>query len=227
MASDPLPLFPLNTVLFPRMPLRLNIFEERYRLMIGRCLEEKRPFGVVLIRDGSEVGPSAVPEMVGTLARILAVKKIPDGKMQLLAEGTRRFRLLDYAADAEPYLVGIPEPLADGETDSAITVDLVDETTGLFHEYFNELVSHAGVQMPSYELPSDPEEFSFVLAAVLQAEPRVRQDLLELTDTIERLIRERSMLQSDLKRIRTLATYRAVKAERVPAEKGKPYFSPN
>src|SRR5256885_4086280 len=106
MASEPLPLFPLETVLFPRMPLRLNVFEERYRIMIGRCLEEKRPFGVVLIRDGSEVGPGAVPEMVGTLARILAVRRLPGGKMNLLAEGTRRFRLLDYATDAEPYLVG-------------------------------------------------------------------------------------------------------------------------
>lgn len=227
MPSDPLPLFPLNTVLFPRMPLRLKVFEERYKLMIGRCLEEQRPFGVVLIREGSEVGPPPTPEMVGTLARILAVQKLPDGKLNLLAEGTRRFRLLDYATDAEPYLVGMTEPVSDSDSDAGATQVSMEEAVRLFRDYFNELVSHAGVTMPSYELPDDPEEFSFVLAAVLQAESRVRQELLELTDTIERLTRERSMLECDLARIRKLAKFRAVRAERVPAEKGRPFFSPN
>ena len=51
-----LPLFPLNTVLFPGMVLPLHIFEERYKLMIGRCMEGSRPFGVVAIREGGEVG---------------------------------------------------------------------------------------------------------------------------------------------------------------------------
>ena len=227
MSFDPLPLFPLNTVLFPRMPLRLRIFEERYKLMVHRCLEEERLFGVTLIRNGSEVGPAATPEMVGTLARILAVQPLEDGEMNLLAEGTRRFRLLDYAADAEPYLVGMTEPVADVNVDSAVTSELVAENTRLFHRYFDALVSHAGVDMPSYELPDDPEEFSFVIAAVLQTDCATRQGLLELTDTAERLARERAMLLQDLERIRTLTTYRAVRAERVPADKGKPFFSPN
>ena len=55
--TQKLPLFPLNTVLFPGAPIQLHIFEERYRLMIGRCLEQSSPFGVVLIRSGSEVSP--------------------------------------------------------------------------------------------------------------------------------------------------------------------------
>src|SRR6266508_1288840 len=52
-----LPILPLNTVLFPGAPLQLHIFEERYRLMIGRCLEQRSPFGVVLIRKGGEISP--------------------------------------------------------------------------------------------------------------------------------------------------------------------------
>ena len=51
-----LPLFPLNMVLFPGLPISLHIFEERYRLMIARCIEQNGPFGVVLIREGREVG---------------------------------------------------------------------------------------------------------------------------------------------------------------------------
>jgi Lon protease-like protein len=227
MASDPLPLFPLNTVLFPRMPLRLHVFEDRYRLMIGRCLEDNRPFGVTLIREGSEVGPPAAPESIGTLARILAVQKLPDGQMNLLAEGTRRFRLLDYAADAEPYLVGMTEMIADVKAEPDSLAAHVEEATRLFGEYFHALVSHAGVSMPGYELPDDPEEFSFVLAAVLQTDLPARQRLLEMTDTVERLARECEMLRGDLNRINGLTTYRAVRAERVPAEKTRPYFSPN
>src|SRR5689334_2525159 len=55
--TQKLPIFPLNTVLFPGAPIQLHIFEERYRLMIGRCLEQSSPFGVALLRSGSEVSP--------------------------------------------------------------------------------------------------------------------------------------------------------------------------
>ena len=75
-----LPLFPLNTVLFPGMPLGLHIFEDRYKLMIGQCVQERRPFGVVLIRSGQEaLGPSG-----GTTPRRLHRLRHPGG-----APGTR------------------------------------------------------------------------------------------------------------------------------------------
>ena len=66
-----LPLFPLNLVLFPGMDLPLHIFEERYKSMIGDCLNQNLPFGVVLIKEGLEVGTPAEPERIGTSARIL------------------------------------------------------------------------------------------------------------------------------------------------------------
>ena len=65
-----LPLFPLNTVLFPKMPITLHIFEERYKQMIQHCLSEQIPFGVVLIKQGVEVNGSAEPYLVGCTARI-------------------------------------------------------------------------------------------------------------------------------------------------------------
>src|SRR5438067_10321725 len=83
MPSDPLPLFPLNVVLFPRMPLPLRIFEDRYKEMIRRCLDNDQPFGVLLIRDGQEVGPPAIPEEVGTLARIRVVEQLDEGNLNL------------------------------------------------------------------------------------------------------------------------------------------------
>ena len=66
-----LPIFPLGTVLFPGMPLPLHIFEERYKRMIGRCLDGDRAFGVTLLKSGREVGGPAIPHEVGTIARIV------------------------------------------------------------------------------------------------------------------------------------------------------------
>src|SRR5207247_2471399 len=78
--SELLPLFPLGSVLFPGALLPLHIFEPRYRLLIRRSVERERPFGIVLIRSGAEVGPAAVPHAIGTEARIVAVSRLADGR---------------------------------------------------------------------------------------------------------------------------------------------------
>src|SRR5438045_9705996 len=114
MVDELLSLFPLNTVLFPGMPLPLHIFEERYKLMIGRCIEEERPFGVVLIQSGPEVGGPAVPHLVGTTAHIAAVKHADDGRMNLIAIGQERFQILEVVRQA-PYLIAPARALADKE----------------------------------------------------------------------------------------------------------------
>ncbi|MFL5806657.1 MAG: LON peptidase substrate-binding domain-containing protein, partial [Roseiflexaceae bacterium] len=88
-----LPLFPLDMVLFPGAPITLRIFEERYRLMIGRCLEQSGPFGVVLIREGPEVGGEAIPHSVGTTAVISDSVRLDDERYYLTAVGQRRFRV--------------------------------------------------------------------------------------------------------------------------------------
>ena len=75
-----LPIFPLNTVLFPGARLPLHIFEERYKAMINACIDERRPFGVCLIRSGSEPGAPAEPFNVGTTAHIRQVQRLEDGK---------------------------------------------------------------------------------------------------------------------------------------------------
>ena len=78
MASryEEIPLFPLNTVLFPYGQLQLHIFEEKYRLMVRECLEYDRPFGVALIRAGSDLGE---PHLIGTAARITEARHDDDG----------------------------------------------------------------------------------------------------------------------------------------------------
>jgi len=102
-----IPLFPLRSVLCPGVALPLHIFEERYRLMVDRCLRRGEDFGVVLLRDGGDVGPlSGEIAAVGTTATIRRAGRYPDGRFDILTVGQRRFRLEAVDTVSEPYLVG-------------------------------------------------------------------------------------------------------------------------
>ncbi len=96
-----LPLFPLGTVLFPGGPLALRIFEPRYVDMIGRCMREGTPFGVVLILDGAEVGELRDVAGIGTTARIVDFTRMPDGLLGITCCGERRFRVLKRSRQAD------------------------------------------------------------------------------------------------------------------------------
>lgn len=102
-----IPLFPLRSVLCPGVALPLHIFEERYRLMIGRCIDRGEPFGVVLLRDGLEVGPArGQVAAVGTTAAIRRAGAYPDGRLDIVTVGQQRFRLEGIDSTSEPYLIG-------------------------------------------------------------------------------------------------------------------------
>jgi len=114
-----LPLFPLHTVLCPGIALPLHVFEERYRLLVARCLERAEPFGVVLIRQGREVGPlEGRIARVGTTAVIREAGHYPDGRYDLVTVGEQRFTIDGLDPRSEPYLVAdvhyLDEPIGDG-----------------------------------------------------------------------------------------------------------------
>ena len=123
-----LPLFPLNNVvLFPGMPLPLHIFEERYKAMIGACADRDEPFGVLLIKDGNEVGEPSTPHTIGTTARVSQVQRLEEGRLNILTRGETRFELLE-TVQTTPHLVGLVRFLEDAEgTVSATTVAGVRE----------------------------------------------------------------------------------------------------
>jgi uncharacterized protein len=203
---------------------------ERYKQMIARCLKEETAFGVVLIRDGAEVGGPAIPERVGTIARIHAVEPLDDGRLNLFTEGASRFRIQSVDSESEPYLMGMVETLSD-EPNGASAVDtLAERTRELFGEYFDILLNYAGVDLPGYELPDCPEELSFVLAAVVQAEMTERQSFLEMTDTGERLRKLYALLTADISRLRLAADRSEANssmAQRLPAEWRERFISRN
>ncbi len=90
-----LPLFPLHTVLFPGGILPLKVFEPRYVDMVRECMKQETPFGIVLIKSGQEVGPTAVPETIGCVAHIAHWDMVTLGVLLLRTQGGERFRILE------------------------------------------------------------------------------------------------------------------------------------
>ncbi len=179
-----LPLFPLNAVLFPGAALPLHIFEERYKEMIRRCLEEGTPFGVLLIRKGNDVGEPAEPFDVGTVAHIVRVQHLQEGRMNLLCRGGKRFRVVKLVSQ-EPYLVGEVERLAAAA--EADTAELADTAAALFGEYYRLYLALSNQWARSLEMPNDAAALSDFIASRLAVSLWTKQRLLEELSTRKRL----------------------------------------
>lgn len=200
------PLFPLNTVLFPGMSFPLHIFEERYKQLVALCTTENLEFGVLLIKSGSEVGGAAEPFEVGTLARITEVSQLPDGRLNIMTEGTRRFRTLDFHYD-QPYLSGDVETL-DSEDEAPVAESLVASVRSSFEQYVRYLLALAGQWQREFELPDEARELSYAVASGLKADTTVKQLLLEQASTEERLVKEESLLERESARLRKLVMHK-------------------
>jgi len=193
-----LPLFPLNSVLFPSLPLPLHIFEERYKLMIGTCAVTDRLFGVCLIKEGVEVGGPAEPFTIGTVARIAEIDRMPDGRMNLMTFGTDRFRLLEIK-QREPYLIGQVEimPASPESIDATLVSDVADR-----------LLAYLGNVRQVKRLPdrgdlvADVDRLTYLVAATLNLAPHDRQGLLETDSTEARIRRVRTLLRRELENAR-------------------------
>ena len=193
-----MPLFPLkNVVLFPGMMLPLHIFELRYREMINRCIDEKIPFGVLLIEEGQEVGDTAKPHMVGTAARITRVERYEDGRMDIVALGTQRFRVVDFD-HSKSYLSGSVRhfPVINGETVQAS--QLVQVVRPKIIEYVEMLAKASQTRLKLDRLPEDATTLAFLVAISLQISPKDKQSVLELTGIPEMLSREVHLLSREI-----------------------------
>lgn len=199
MSRVRVPIFPLNTVLFPRMPLPLHVFEERYRRLIEWCVDQKERFGVVLARDPDERGAEVA--RIGTMASIQAVQRLEGGRYNVLAVGAERFSILLRDTTPDGYDMALVETVEDLPADPVHVDALVAETRRLFGVFFDALVQRSGLKSLQYELPEDATDLSFVVAAILQVPVERRQKLLEMTNTPERLQEEIAWLQRALKHL--------------------------
>lgn len=193
-----LPLFPLNTVLFPRMPLPLHIFEPRYQEMMTRCIRDRIGFGVLLISNGSEVGEDADTVTVGTVARIVNVDELDDGRMDMLTMGVVRFRLLK-THNHHPYLSGDIEAWQDEMGDTKLLPKLTKEAHKAYINYVADLSELMDEEDRPGQIvaPMDPQVLSYTIAANLQIPNEDKQQLLELETVEERLARELEVLESE------------------------------
>jgi len=140
-----LPLFPMNTVLCPGIALPLHIFEDRYRALVRHCIDTTSPFGVVMIREGREVGTGAISFTgIGTIAEIRDAGRYEDGRYDLLIVGTRRFEIQRVLAAKQPYLVAEVELLDEQVGDPEAAQRLVMRTTRRFVTYLELLQPRDG-----------------------------------------------------------------------------------
>ncbi|MFI9765544.1 LON peptidase substrate-binding domain-containing protein [Streptomyces sp. NPDC052415] len=242
MTTVRLPLFPLNTVLFPGLVLPLNVFEERYRAMMRDLLktpdEEPRRFAVVAIRDGHEVAPTApgmpdptaVPERgpaagfgaeplkafhsTACVADAATIRERADGTFEVLATGTTRVRLLSVDASG-PFLTAELEELAEDQGEEAGA--LAEGVLRAFRQYQKRL---AGARERSLstgaDLPDEPSVVSYLVAAAMMLDTPTKQRLLQAPDTASRLRDELKLLRAETSIIRSLPSLPAADLTRTP-----------
>ena len=195
--DETLPLFPIGTVLFPGMLMPLHIFEPRYRLMLKRAVQGGTPFGVVLIKSGTEVGGLAEPHRVGTTARVVGATPLGDGRSFIVCQGERRFEIASVDAEREPYLVGSVRYLEDDLGHDA--EHLADVAADAFGQYLTGILSTTND--PRSDLASldqlregTPADVSWRIAGGLGIDALERQRLLEADRAATRLESELGLL---------------------------------
>jgi uncharacterized protein len=193
-----IPLFPLHTVLFPGRPLPLHIFEERYRRLLDDCLEGDRRFGVVAIKRGHEAGPAVELHRVGTIAKIETVRRLGDGRSEILTRGCDRFRLLRRLPDA-PYPRAEVEPVPEGTADCDDV--LAERLRALLAPY---LVALGAPRELLERLPQQPSSVAYLAASVLHVDAHEQQRLLELERCQDRLASVLGLLRRENGLIRLL-----------------------
>jgi Lon protease-like protein len=180
------PLFPLGLVALPSELIPLHIFEDRYKAMVARCLEEPSEFGIVWMADDGlrEVGCAC------EIAEVL--ERMPDGRLNLVARGTRPFRI-EARQEELPYPAGVVEFLDDPEE------ELDDEAAVTAHEVYAELVRQATDGTP------DPVEIAdmsaYEMAATVEFGLDAKQGLLDLRSEAARLKLVARLLRAALKRL--------------------------
>jgi Lon protease-like protein len=184
-----IPLFPLNVVLLPGAPLPLHIFEERYKQMVNECLESESEFGMVLADESGT-------RQVGCTAKIVElVERYEDGRMLILVEGSRRFRLNSILA-GKSYYVGEVEYLEEKESEEDVTA-LAEECITLLER----VVEAATEGSVGIEIKPPYRNLSFAIAGRIEFDLEARQQILELTAEKERLEKVRELLSAAAERL--------------------------
>jgi len=190
-----LPLFPLPVVLFPGVPLPLHIFEPRYRQMLEDIQLTQNLFGLAYFDptiSGNEVPPAG---HVGCVAEVTETQTLPDGRSNILTLGVIRYRIETYVERGDPYLVVQVSFFEDDEEDESVLADAAREVAETFTRIAQAVrtINDERTALPDIS-ETEPQRLSFLVAAAMEIDAEVKQELLELRSTSERLERLRGML---------------------------------
>ena len=193
-------LFPLQSVvLFPGMELPLVVFEPRYLQLTQECTATDEPFGVLLLREGREVGENPVdPHEYGTTAHIMEAEPIGDGRTRVLAVGGMRFRVRTFDRGF-PYLAADVEMLKDDSGDM-VDPSIVDNVKEDATAFVRKVMALRGGFVQNISFPSDPTLLSYQVAQLFQGNPGAQQRLLEKA-TFDRLWDELELLKNAMRRL--------------------------
>jgi Lon protease-like protein len=184
-----IPLFPLNVVLMPGAPLPLHIFEDRYKQMVDECLQHESEFGMVFADESGT-------RKVGCTAKIVElVERYDDGRMLILVEGSRRFRL-NNVLTGKPYYVGEIE-FFEEEPEEQDVQALAEECIALLER----VVEAATEGSVGIEIDPPYKNLSFAIAGRVEFEAETRQQILELTSERERLEKVKELLTAAAERL--------------------------
>jgi ATP-dependent Lon protease len=190
-----LPIFPLPVVLFPGMPMPLHIFEERYRKMLSDIRAGNNLFGLSYFDQSSSDRDMPAAGHVGCVAEVTETQALPDGRSNILAVGVVRYQIESYVERGDPYLVARPNYFEDEDQDDMSLQTQSHEVATMFMRVANSIraMNDERGNLPDIT-DTDPQRLSFLVSAAMEIEVEMKQELLELRLTSERLVRLRDLL---------------------------------
>lgn len=196
-----LPLFPLQVVLFPRQEMPLHIFEERYKQMIGECMETKTEFGILFVKENSM-------ENTGCAAAVAQVtKRYEDGQLDIVVRGSRRFEILLLNSEM-PYLRGEAQFFGDQDAPPASSDPRRAKAMGLYTSLRKMLPAEQGAPPEPAVDPCDAE-LSYQVISRFPVDLEFKQSLLPIRSEQERLDRVIAYLESLIARLQAALKARA------------------
>jgi ATP-dependent Lon protease len=190
-----LPIFPLSIVLFPGVPLPLHIFEQRYRQMLNDIQVSNNLFGISYFDASTSQQEIPPAGHIGCVAELSETQTLPDGRSNILTVGVIRYQIEEYVERGDPYLVARVSFFEDDEDDNELLRNSSREVAETFTRIARAVrtINDERASLPDIS-DTEPQQLSFLVAAAMEVDTDLKQELLEMRSTSERLRRLRDML---------------------------------